>query len=81
MDLVARLADRVIVMKDGQIIAEDVPHRLFTDDIHIEKWSLERPILCHLLAAVRSSGIPVSAGFIDVEEAADMIRRSVTDFV
>ena len=81
MDLVARLADRVIVMKDGQIIADDVPHRLFTDDIHIENWSLERPILCHLLAAVRSSGIPVSAGFFDVEEAADMIRRSVTDGV
>ncbi len=81
MDLVARLADRVIVMKDGQIIADDVPHRLFTSDIHIENWSLERPILCHLLAAVRSSGIPVSAGFFDVEEAADMIRRSVTDGV
>ena len=77
MDLVSRLADRILIMKEGRIVADNTPDHLFTDDRNLANWSLERPALCNLLAEVRSSGIPVSVGCFDVEEAADMIRRSV----
>ena len=92
MDLVSRLADRVLVMENGGIAADTTPERLFAREAAVDAsaqgrrertWRPGRaeraglPGLCNLLTAVHAAGIPVDPGCFNLEEAADMIRASV----
>ncbi len=77
MDLISRLADRILVMENGGIIADTTPGRLFATENGGDTWSPGRPGLCNLLAAVNEAGIPVDTGCFNLEEAADMIRACV----
>ena len=92
MDLISRLADRILVMENGGIAADTTPVRLFAlkdagDARPRERLGQPvrrgasgqpgRPGLCDLLAAVDDAGIPVDPACFDLEEAADMIRASV----
>ncbi|MCY3555978.1 MAG: energy-coupling factor transporter ATPase [Gemmatimonadetes bacterium] len=91
MDLISRLADRILVMENGGITADTTPVRLFArkdgDNARPRGRSGRsgasgqqgRPGLCDLLAAVDDAGIPVDPACFDLEEAADMIRASVFD--
>lgn len=77
MDLVSRLADRILVVENGGITADTTPDRLFAMEDGVDSWSPGRPGLCNLLAAVGKAGIPVDPACFDLEEAADMIRACV----
>jgi len=77
MDLISRLADRVLVMENGIIAADTTPDRLFAMSDGGGTWSPGRPGLCNLLAAVSKAGFPVDPGCFNLEEAADMIRACV----
>lgn len=77
MDLISRLADRILVMENGGIAADTTPGRLFAMEDGVDSWSPGRPGLCNLLTAVREAGIPVDPGCFDLEEAADMISACV----
>ena len=77
MDLISRLADRVLVMEDGGIAADTTPDRLFAMEGGVDSRWPGRPGLCSLLTAVSEAGIPVDPGCFDLEEAADMIRACV----
>lgn len=77
IDLISRLADRILVMENGGIAADTTPDRLFAMEDGVDSWSPGRPGLCSLLAAVSEAGIPVDPGCFDLEEAADMIRACV----
>ena len=77
MDLISRLADRILVMENGGITADTTPDRLFAMEGGGDARSPGRPGLCSLLAAVSEAGIPVDPGCFNLEEAADMIRASV----
>ena len=76
MDLISRLADRILVMENGGIAADTTPVRLFAREDGVEGWPRGRPGLCDLLA-VGEAGIPVDPDCFDLEEAADMIRACV----
>lgn len=45
MNFVWKWANRVVVFADGEIIADDTPHKVFSDMKTLEKASLERPLL------------------------------------
>ena len=93
MDLISRLADRILVMENGAIAEDATPKVLFAREADDEDagargppaqpgWSGRsgrpgRPGLCNLLSAVRAAGIPVDPGCFDLEEAADMIRAGL----
>ena len=77
MDLISRLADRILVMENGGISADTTPDRLFAMEGGGDARSPGRPGLCNLLAAVSEAGIPVDPGCFNLEEAADMIRAGV----
>ena len=77
MDLISRLADRILVMESGGIAADTTPGRLFAMEGGGDARSTGRPGLCNLLAAVSEAGIPVDTGCFNLEEAADMIRAYV----
>ena len=83
MDLISRLADRILVMENGGIAADTTPVRLFAreDGVDVRPRSRPgapdqpgRPGLCDLLAAACEAGIPVDPACYNLEEAADMIR-------
>ncbi len=46
--LAAEYADRVIVMKDGKIVKDDTPRRLFADDHALEEGRIELPEITKL---------------------------------
>ena len=77
MDLISRLADRILVMENGGIAADTTPVRLFAREEGADSWSPGRPGLSNLLAAVGEAGIPIDPACFDLEEAADMIRTCV----
>lgn len=89
MDLISRLADRILVMENGGIAADTTPVRLFAREDGGDTRPRERPGqqgqpvqtgrpgLCDLLAAACEAGIPVDPVCFDLEEAADMIRACV----
>ncbi|MCY3712861.1 MAG: energy-coupling factor transporter ATPase [Gemmatimonadetes bacterium] len=70
MDLISRLADRILVMENGGIAADTTPVRLFAGKDGVTG----RPGLCDLLAAACEAGIPVDSACFELEEAANMIR-------
>lgn len=83
MDLISRLADRILVMENGGIAADTTPVGLFGREDGAgagprgRQGRPGRPGLCDLLAAVGEAGIPVDSACFDLEEAADMIRACV----
>ena len=77
LDLISRLADRILVMENGGIAADTTPDRLFAMEDGVDSRSPGRPGLCNLLAAVGEAGIPIDPACFDLEEAADMIRARV----
>ncbi len=77
MDLIARLADRILVMEHGRISADATPRRLFSLAHDDASRSPGRPGLSRLLTALRETGLPVDTGCVNLEEAADMIRACV----
>ena len=82
MDLISRLADRILVMENGGIAADTTPVHLFGRQHGVDarpRGRPGRPGLCDLLAAVCEAGIPVDPACFDLEEAADMIRACVFD--
>ena len=77
MDLISRLADRILVMDNGSIALDTTPGHLFAMAEGGDRWLPGRPGLCNLLSAVSKAGIPVDPGCFNLEEAADMIRAGV----
>lgn len=51
MTLVGALAERVVVMQEGRLVADTTPHQLFADQTQLAAWGLEAPPLARLLAA------------------------------
>ena len=78
MDLISRLADRILVMENGSITADVRPDRLFAMDDGEDAWSPGRPGLCNLMTAVCRAGFPVDTGCFHLEDAADMIHACLT---
>ncbi len=78
MDLISRLADRILVMENGRITADVRPDRLFAMDDGEDAWSPGRPGLCNLMTAVCRAGFPVDTGCFHLEDAADMIHACLT---
>ena len=69
----AARADRIIVMDNGQIIADDVPHRVFANAELIQKAGLELTQSAELMHKLCAAGIEISDIPITVSEAVDRI--------
>jgi len=79
MDLISRLADRILVMDNGRIATDTTPERLFAMAGNGDVWSPGRPGLSNLLTAVGRTGFAVNPGCFDLADAADMIRACLAD--
>lgn len=73
----AENADRVIVMDDGLIIADDQPKTVFSDVDRLKSVGLDVPQTTELLYALKSGGMDISTDVISIEEAAEKIYKAL----
>ena len=75
MNDVARLADKVVVLKRGKIVTIGSPKMIFSDREKIDKAGLSLPSGALLLEKIRERGFDVNINMLNVEETADEIVR------
>lgn len=69
----AENADRVIVMNDGEIIADDKPKVIFSDVERLKKVGLNVPQTAELLYNLKKNGFAVDTHALSIKEAAEQI--------
>lgn len=69
----AENADRVIVMNDGEIIADDKPKVIFSDVERLKKVGLDVPQTADLLYNLKKNGFAVDTHALSIKEAAEQI--------
>lgn len=68
-EMVAKLMDRVIVLDQGQLIAEGTPREIFADTQLFQKFMIRSPQVSQLGAFLRKEGHPLKKFPITVDEA------------
>lgn len=76
----AESADRVIVMNDGEIIADDKPKAIFSDVKRLKDVGLDVPQTAELLYKLKSEGFGVDTHALSVKEAAEQIIKALGTF-
>lgn len=71
----AELADRVLVMNDGVIIADGTPKAIFNDVRMLKSVGLDVPQTTELLFNLREAGIDISTDVLSVEDTAEELAR------
>lgn len=69
----AENADRVIVMNDGEIIADDKPKVIFSDVERLKKVGLDVPQTAELLYNLKKNGFAVDTHALSIKETAEQI--------
>ncbi len=77
MDDVARCADRIIVMNEGEILFNDTPQKVFIHYRELEKVGLAAPQVTYIMQDLREQGFPVRTDVTTVEDAADEIMNAL----
>ena len=73
----AENADRVIVMNDGKIIADNVPKVIFSDVKTLKSVGLDVPQTAELLYSLKENGFTVDTHALSVKEAAAEIIKAM----
>lgn len=75
MEEAGALADRLLVLSGGRMVAAGPPRAVFAEGAELAAWGLEPPAGAALLAALRRRGIPVPAAALSLDEAVDAVRH------
>ena len=59
MDDIARMADRLLVLSRGKLVADDVPLAVFQQEALLREAGLRPPHVMALLRRLREAGLPV----------------------
>lgn len=70
-------ADRVIVMKDGRIMADNAPYKIFSDIDLIKNARLDIPQMTKLANQLRENGIPLSRDILTIDDFVREYKRGV----
>lgn len=73
----AELADRVLVMKDGKIIADNIPQKVFSDIETIKSAGLTIPQTTDLLSKLSNNGFNVDKSLISADDCANEIIKLI----
>ena len=71
----AALADRVVVMKKGDIVFDDIPEKVFSHVEEIKEIGLDIPQVTELLYRLGKMGIELPDGVTDIREGAELILK------
>ena len=69
MEDMARYADRIIVMNQGEKAFDGSPREVFSHYKELEKLGLAAPQITYIVHALKEAGIPIRDDLITVEEA------------
>jgi len=76
MEVVAELAQRILVMEKGRIIMDDTPRKIFQDFAEkIESIGLALPQVTYIMYKLKQMGKPLNSGILTIEEAKDEILK------
>lgn len=75
MDLVGRLAQRVLVLEKGRVVFDGTKHALFQNDRVLKRSGLTLPHVYRFMATLKERGYPVRTDVFCVEQAKREIRR------
>ncbi len=75
MDDMARLASRLLVFSDGQLIADGTPREIFTHESLMSSAGLDVPEAAKLCARLRKEGYPLPADLYRPEELREHLLR------
>ena len=73
----AQNADRVLVMNDGEIIADDVPKVIFSYVERLKRVGLDVPQTAELLYNLKKNGFNVDTHALSIKEAAEEIIKAL----
>ena len=75
MNLVLRYCDRVLVLEDGKLVADDKPSAFFQQDM--DRYSLETPALYRFFQGLEAKGLKLEQdGITDVNSLAEAIVKA-----
>ena len=77
MEDIAKYADRIVVMNQGEILYNDTPRKVFAHYQDLEQVGLAAPQVTYIMHDLREKGFPVSVNVTTVQEAADEIMRAL----
>lgn len=69
IDELANVADRILVLSEGRIVADEKPQKVFTQEEQLTSWGLRPPQLTTLMLALRKRGLQVPTEVFSVTEA------------
>lgn len=73
----AELADRIVVLNKGEIVADGTPKEIFSDIKTLKAVSLDVPQTTELLYTLNENGFCVSCDVISVDETAEAIFKAL----
>ncbi len=75
MDDIAVMADRIVALKDGKIVADGTPKEVFSDRKHIEEIGLDVPFATALSDEFIARGFDLPKDIISLDELADALSK------
>lgn len=75
MDDMARIADRIVALKDGEIVADGTPKQVFCDRSLIVDAGLDLPTATRLTDTLIARGIPLKSDIVTMEELAEELGK------
>ena len=73
-DDIAKVADRVVILSQGEVLADDTPRKIFSKTDILKTAGLLPPLAAQLLMALKSDGLEVSTNALKIEEAEEIIE-------
>ena len=73
----AAMADRVIVMRDGRVLLDDVPKKVFVQTDKLKSTGLDIPQTTQLVNELADEGLAVSRDAISVDECVEEILKLI----
>jgi len=75
MEDIAGLADRIVVMKRGEIAATDNPSEIFKSADKLKEMGLSVPMITEICHRLREAGIPLPEGIYTVDMAKEELKK------
>lgn len=75
MDLVARLAERILVLHRGQLVFDGTRSALFQQELLLQKAGLEMPCIVQAMKTLKKKGIRIQSDVFSLTEARAEIER------
>ena len=75
MDSASTLADRIVALKEGKIVADDIPSKVFGNRALIKEIGLDVHFVARVVDKLSAQGIKLDKNIITIQELAEALER------